>query len=130
MPYGWGEHVGELELWVTAVSEEAVFLEALRALGELLGNEGGESQSRDVAVAACDRALLFAGWLEELVFLAETEAFVPDALEELALSPGALRARVLGHRGAPPHLVKAVTLHRLAFEPDDDGWRARVVLDV
>jgi len=37
---------------------------------------------------------------------------------------------VVGHRGTPPHLIKAVTLHRLVFEPDDGGWRARVVLDV
>jgi SHS2 domain-containing protein len=130
VPYGWGEHTGELELWVTASSERGVFLEALRALVELLGNEGVENEWRDVAVAAADRPRLLAGWLEELAFLAETEGFVPERAEELVLAPAGVTARVVGHRGTPPHLIKAVTLHRLAFEPDDGGWRARVVLDV
>ena len=130
MPYGWGEHTGELELWVTASSEREVFLEALRAMVELLGNEGVERESRDVAVAGADRAVLLAEWLEELAFLAETEGFVPERAEELVLAPAGVTARVVGHHGTPPHLIKAVTLHRLAFEPDDRGWRARVVLDV
>jgi protein archease len=130
VPYGWGEHTGELELWVTASSEAEVFEEAVRAVAELLGDEGVERESRDVSVAAADRPRLLAGWLEELAFLAETEGFVPERAEELVLAPAGVAARVVGHRGTPPHLIKAVTLHRLAFEPDDGGWWARVVLDV
>ena len=61
---------------------------------------------------------------------AETEGFVPERAGELELDDGVLRATVRGHRGEPRHLVKAVTLHRLLFEPEGDGWRARVVLDV
>ena len=34
MAYGWGEHTGELELWVTGSSEAEVFAEALRAMGD------------------------------------------------------------------------------------------------
>jgi SHS2 domain-containing protein len=49
---------------------------------------------------------------------------------ELDLSDGVLRATVCGHRGDLRHLVKAVTLHRLLFAPEGNGWRARVVLDV
>jgi SHS2 domain-containing protein len=134
MAYGWGEHVGELVLWVQAGTEEGVFTEALRGMAELLADEapGGPAPSewREVDVRGDDRARLFAAWLEELAFLAETEGFVPDAVAELALEPGTLRARVGGHRGAPPHLVKAVTLHDLRFEPAADGWRARALLDV
>jgi SHS2 domain-containing protein len=36
---------------------------------------------------------------------------------------------VQGWEGAPPHLVRAATFHRLSFEPAGAGWRARVVLD-
>jgi SHS2 domain-containing protein len=132
--YGWGEHTGELELWVTAASERDVFEEALRAVAELLGDEDdaatGATSSRLVAVEGGDHARLLAGWLEELAFLAETEGFVAERAEELRLAPAGVSARVVGRVGAPPHLIKAVTLHRLAFEQADDGWRARVVLDV
>jgi len=37
---------------------------------------------------------------------------------------------VAGVLGEPPPLVKAVTYHRLAFEPSGERYVARVVLDV
>jgi SHS2 domain-containing protein len=134
MAYGWGEHVGELALWIEAASEEDVFAEALAALADLLAGDGSVGGSpaewREVAADGADRAVLLADWIEQLAFLAETEGFVPDAVDELVLAPGALRATVGGHRGAPPHLVKAVTYHGLRFERRGSGWRAEAVLDV
>jgi SHS2 domain-containing protein len=38
MSYRWLEHTSELELRIEAASEEAVFQEALEALGELIGD--------------------------------------------------------------------------------------------
>jgi SHS2 domain-containing protein len=129
--FRWIEHTGELALEIEAPTAEQVFADALAALAELLRNgEGASPQSRDVAVRAGDSAALFAAWLEELVFLAETEAFVPEAVESLELGDGELRARIRGRPGDPPHLVKAVTYHKLEFDPSDGGWRARAVLDV
>jgi archease protein family (MTH1598/TM1083) len=55
---------------------------------------------------------------------------VSVAVDRLRLEPASIRARVGGYRGDPPHLVKAVTYHRLTFGPSDGGWRANVVLDV
>jgi protein archease len=131
MTYGWAEHVGELELWVEASDEAGVFAEALRALGELLAERHMTGEELvDVMAEGGDRAALLAAWLEELLFLAETEGFVPERVEHLELEPNRVRARVAGRRGSPPHLVKAVTYHRLAFEPVDGGWRAAAVLDV
>jgi SHS2 domain-containing protein len=129
MTFGWAEHVGELELWVEAPGEEGVFAEALRALGELLATNGRPAE-RHVAAEGDDRAALLAAWLEELVFLAEIEGFVPEATESLVLEPRRVRARVAGRRGTPRHLVKAVTYHRLSFERVHNGWRAVAVLDV
>lgn len=131
MPFSWGEHVGELELSIAAATEEEVFAEAVRAVGELLCD--GEPQVRewrDMSVEGADRAVLLAEWLGELAFLAETEGFVPATVEELALAPAGLRARVGGQPGSPPHLIKAVTYHALRFAPAQGGWRAHVVLDV
>jgi SHS2 domain-containing protein len=131
--HGFDEHVGELQLWVTARTEEEVFVEALRAVADILdeGPTGGAAtEEREVALEADDRAVLLADWIGELAFLAETDAFVPNAVAALELRDGGLRARVRGHLGRPPHLVKAVTYHDLRFAPDGDGWRAQVVLDV
>jgi SHS2 domain-containing protein len=141
--FRWAEHTGELELEIEAGSEEAVYAAAVQAMSELL-EEAEEADgasrrgarapagatARDIAVEAPDRARLLAELLAELAFLAETEGFVPEALERLSVDGRRLEASVRGHRGDPPHLVKAVTYHRLAFDPEDEGWRATVVLDV
>jgi SHS2 domain-containing protein len=118
---------------VRAADEASVFVDALHALGELLSADAepsGKPDLLEVFVEGDERATLLAGWLEELSFLAETEGFTPERVERMALEPGRLRARVSGRREAPPHLVKAVTRHRLAFEPVEGGWEAVVVLDV
>jgi SHS2 domain-containing protein len=128
--YAWVDHTAELELRIEAASEELVLHDAMRALAELLGPAAGEPQAREVELRAADRAALLAEWLEELVFLAETESFVPRTAE-IALCNTSLSAVVHGETGEPRPLVKAVTYHGLTFERLAEGvWQARVVLDV
>ena len=135
--YRWMEHTGEVELEIESESERGVFAEALAAVSELLqdsdGDEPGAGEprvERAISVAAEDRPRLFAAWLGELAFLAETEGFVPAGLPELQVGDRIVHATVLGRIADPPHLIKAVTYHRLAFEPYGDHWRAQAVLDV
>ena len=116
---------------IEAPTEEAVFTEALHALRELLADDAkGEQLRRDLAVDASERASLLVGWLDELVYLAETEDLVPEEVDRIELSDRGLVARVRWRRGSPRHLVKGATYHRLAFERSDRGVRATVVLDV
>jgi SHS2 domain-containing protein len=128
--FRWLEHTAELELEIEASSEAAVFAEALAAFAELVDGGSGRPMTREVDVEADDRAMLLVDWLSELIYLSEVEQLVPERITALELGDGRLRATVEGHRGKPRHLVKGVTLHRLELRQDDDGWRARVVLDV
>jgi SHS2 domain-containing protein len=129
--YRWVDHTAEVELHIDAETREAVFTEALAAFAELVSrNDEGERAEHDVAIEAQDEAGLLVAWLEELVFLAETEDLVPVRVERLELSDGRLAAHVVGRRGRPAHLVKAVTYHGLEFAHQDGAWRAKVVLDV
>ena len=133
MGFRWAEHTGELELRVEAADERGVFAAALQALGELLAGDdraGAGRERYEVSAKGADRAVLLAAWLEELNYAAESEGLVPVAVEDLALEPARVRARVRGYRGRPPQLDKAVTYHRLEFDHDGDRWRARAVLDV
>jgi SHS2 domain-containing protein len=131
--YRWVEHTSELELEIEATSEDAVYCDAVDALAELLGEDGGgtgPAEPRRLTLEAPDRARLLAELLSELTFLAESERFVPVGLDELSAGPGRLEATVRGVDGHPRQLVKAVTYHRLTFEERDGAWRATVVLDV
>jgi SHS2 domain-containing protein len=129
--YRWLDHTAEVELEIQAPSESEVLGDAVRALAELLDfAEVSGEERRSVAVSAPDRPALLAGWLEELVLLAESEGFVATRLESVELRNRSLRATVGGALGDPPPIVKAITYHRLAFEPAEHGYLGRVVLDV
>ena len=131
MAYRWVEHTAELELEIDARDREGVFADALRAMAELLADEGyGDYVSREVSVEGGEPGALLVGWLDELVYLAETEDLIPDELEGIELSDGRLTASVRCHVGRPRHLVKAATYHRLVFKQSDGRLRATVVLDV
>lgn len=130
MSYRWVDHTAEVELEIEAASEREVLEEAMRALAELLGIEGSGDPVRTVSVGAADRPALLAAWIGELAFLAESEGFVATNVVDLELQAGGLNATVAGVLDEPPPLVKAVTYHRLTFEPAGGRYVARVVLDV
>jgi SHS2 domain-containing protein len=132
--YRWVDHTSEVELEIEAAGEREVFEEAARALAELLGvdatNVSDSGTERRLAAHATDRPALLAAWIEELAFLAEAEGFVVTRVVGLDLERDGFRATVAGVVDEPPPLVKAVTYHRLTFEPRGEGYVARVVLDV
>lgn len=131
MSYRWVPHTAELELELDAPSEEEIFADALRALGELLGGPSTGPPTRiELALSGGDRAVLLTDFIDELVFQAETEDLVPSELARIELTADALAASVVCRPGAPPHIVKGATYHRLAFGRDRSGVHARVVLDV
>jgi SHS2 domain-containing protein len=131
--YRWLEHTSEAELWIEDETAEAVLVEAAIALGDLLGERsGGEPVSHAISARADDLPALLVEWLSELVYLAESDGFVPERVAEISLADSSVRATVAGRRLEPQSLVKGVTYHRLEMAQEGDGgpWRARVVLDV
>jgi SHS2 domain-containing protein len=128
--YRFVEHTAELELELEAPSAEGVLLEALRAFAELVdGGAGGPADERPVDLSAGDLPALLAAWLDELLFLADTEHLVPEDAE-LSITGARVTGVVRVRRGEPRLLVKAITLHRLRLRPENGVWRGRVVLDV
>jgi SHS2 domain-containing protein len=127
--YRFVEHTAELELELEADSAEGVLEEALRAFRELAGPADGQRIERAVELEAGDAPALLAAWLDELLYLADTEGLVPERAE-LAVRGTHVTGVLHARRGEPRPLVKAVTLHRLRFRREDGVWRGRVVLDV
>jgi SHS2 domain-containing protein len=132
--YRWVNHTGELELELESDSARGLFREALLAFGALLAerteeDEGAAARHR-VSASAPDREALLAEWLGELAYLAEAEGLLPEAAEDIDLTGNTVEATVTGRKAFPPHLVKAVTYHRLGIWEEDEIWRARAVLDV
>jgi SHS2 domain-containing protein len=130
--YRWLDHTSERELWIEDEDPKAILGEAAIALGDLLREHpGGEPVTHPVSLSASDLPTLLVEWLQELVYLAENDGFVPERILKMDLSGSAVEALVAGQRTTPQTLVKGVTYHRLEFEQDEEGaWHARVILDV
>lgn len=137
------EHTAEVEVRLAAETLDDLLAEAARALGSLLRRGAvarGADFERDVVVRSTDEAALLVDWLNELVFLAETEKWIPSTVGDVRVEriEGAdegsaleARGRVAG-RGVDeaPSAVKAATMHGVRVERTDDGVRASVILDV
>ena len=87
---------------------------------------------RRIAVEAEDTAGLLVGWLRELLLLHEMRRFDYQGARFQTLDDNQLIARVGGGPDARPPVreIKGVTYHGLRVEPEDGGWRARVIFDV
>lgn len=93
---------------------------------------------RKLSLDAENPQSLLVNFLNELVFLIDTEGFLASSAE-VSAGPAdggwKLRASLKGETGAfKKHsrglLVKAATYHKLLLENKDGLWRARVILDI
>lgn len=128
------EHTAEVRLRIQAPSLAELLAEAGRALGAVeLGGEAARPVGawRRVEVRSADRDALLVDWLNELVFLAETERWVPVDFQMLTVTATTVRARVRGVRlPESPARVKAATFHGLRIAETPAGLAADVILDV
>ena len=131
MTYEWRSHTAEVELHIDAPTREEVYADSIDAFGRLVElGDGGEPAQHELAVDGHDPGDVLVALLEELIYLADTQSFVPERVDALSVDPNGLRVTLTGRYGPLDPLVKAATYHGLAFEPYEGGWRARVILDV
>jgi SHS2 domain-containing protein len=90
-----------------------------------------------VSLSAPSLELLLYDWLSELIFRKDRdgEVFVAAHVEIRGDGPYHLAARLEGGKIEPGATElrsdpKAVTFHQFALRQVDDGWRARIVIDI
>lgn len=136
------EHTADLGLEVVAPSLEELFTAgALGLAGVLLGSEDGAAGDqrgatvwRELALEAPDTEALLVEWLRELLYIQITEVLLFATARFETLEGSRLVARVGFDRpsdAAPlERELKGVTYHDLEVSRRDDGWFARIVLDL
>jgi SHS2 domain-containing protein len=140
MPYRTLEHTADLAIEVMGASLEELFAESLFALTDCMTRveRVRPRESREVALVAPALDQLLVVFLNEGIWLHETEALVfseadlsvAEGDQEWSLT-GNLRGEVFDlHRHGLKTLIKAVTYHQLSVGPGPDGWIARVIFDI
>ena len=126
------EHTADWELEVWAPDMPALLEEAARGMYELMNVElaGGPRQHRRIVLDAGDLEQLLVEFLDELLYLGESEELGCDRFR-LAVEGARLEAMVEGVPiVAHGKEIKAVTYHRLEIEETEDGLQTRIVFDV
>jgi len=128
------EHPGEVRLHLQAATLGELAMVAGRALAELeLGHVPGPARGpwREVVVSGRDREATLVHWLNELIYLAETERWVGVEFAVTRATETELGMRLRGVVvDEAPARVKAATFHGLRIAVVSDGVEADVVLDV
>lgn len=140
------DHTADLGLRVCSETLEQLFIDAARGLAAMIVENPDQlagQTSMTLEVEGGHERLddwLF-DWLSELLYLFETEHFVPAEIQVRMTQDDdrlLLTATVAGERLDPQaprlrleHEVKAITYHHLEVRHDKDGqWRATVIVDI
>jgi SHS2 domain-containing protein len=128
------DHTSETVLRLHAPDLDQLFAEAALAFARLEQggiSDTGEEQVRTVRLDGADPAGLLADFLNELIWLAETERLVPRSARVRITPPASLTGELrLSRLTRTPSLVKAATRHNLTFDLTPDGAVAEITLDV
>lgn len=129
------EHTADLAFELWGPTEADVLVQGMRAVCDELtdGHRPSDADRRAVTLEALDPADRLVRWLNEILYLATVQGFVPR-WAEIVLSDGLLRAVLFGQDDAHHLLhteIKSATYHDLVLAKQPDGqWRATVVMDV
>lgn len=130
-------HTADIGLEATAPGCGELFVAIAEGFKVLLFGDSAATAGfrHEVRLQAGDVAELLVAWLNEILFLCESERLVPATFEIVELTGQELVATVSGERfDAARHIVertaKAVTYHRLVVEESQGRWYARVYIDL
>jgi SHS2 domain-containing protein len=127
-------HVGEAAIRLRGASIADILEQAALALTELVWPgrpPPGPERVHEIALDAPDPAALLIDWLNELLYLAERDRWLPSRIHVHEATPTHLSATAYGPvLERAPSLVKAATWHGLRFDPQDGGFEAEVLLDI
>lgn len=131
------EHTADVGIIAYGVELNEAFANAAYAMFTLIADleEVQEQVSREIEVQAEDQESLVVIWLNELLYLLDTEGIVFKRFEITWLDENSLKAKAYGEpldagrhniRGG----VKAATYYMLRVAKDNDGYSVQVIFDI
>jgi len=130
------DHTADIGIAAYGADLKEAFANAAYALFSLMVDleDVGDAICHEVEVIAEERMDLLVAWLNELIYLFETENMLFKRFEIGELTETRLRSSCYGEKIDPLHhkikaAVKAATYHMLKIE-EGDGFRVQVLFDI
>lgn len=138
-PYEVFEHTADVGLHAYGRDLPELFCHAAQGMESLMvvPEQIQPKTTREVTVEAHDHLSLLISWLDELIFLFDTQFLLVRDVEILDLTETRLQARVTGEaydaqRHELASAIKAVTWHEAAITRDEanGSYQARIIFDI
>jgi SHS2 domain-containing protein len=131
------EHTADMGIEAVGDSLGDLFAQAAHGLMEMIAGDAKADprEEKILEPTATDSGELLVNWLNEILFLFETQGFFPADFKIEDAGEEHLRARVRGEPFDPQRHqvereVKSVTYHMLKVEPANGKWLAEVYVDL
>jgi SHS2 domain-containing protein len=135
--YEFIEHTADLGFKAYGASLEKLFAHSAEAFFEALVTLESvkEKMERSIQVEADALDNLMVSWLNELLYLYETERLVFKSFQITWIKDYQLKANAQGEVLNPARHeiktgIKAVTYHQLYVKEREKGWEAQVIFDI
>jgi SHS2 domain-containing protein len=137
LPYEAFDHTADIGLHAYGPTLPELFSNAAAGMESLLvAPEHIEQRvSREISAEGHDLVSLLVAWLNELIFLFDTEYLLFNRFEISEFTDTHLRATAWGEpydaqRHELSSAIKAVTWHEASVESEADGYKARIIFDI
>lgn len=143
MTYQLIEHTADIGIKVEAGSLTDLFKEAAKGLFSTIGEtvddgtaDPAPAAEHHIEIAGTDREELFVNWLNELLFLFETEYILFNSFQIHSLNEESLTASVSGEYFTPDTFdpdcdPKAVTYSGISIQRNSNGcWQTEFIIDI
>ncbi len=131
------EHTADVGILAYGKDLKQTFANAAKGMFSLItdSKKVRTSSTREVTLTAIDRENLLVEWLNELVYLFDTEGFLSKKFDILELDDNHIKAIVSGEKTDPTRHkirigIKATTYHMLEIKQTENGLTARVIFDI
>ena len=136
-PYEVFEHTADIGLHAYGSTLSELFIHAAQGMESLMVSpEQIRIQvSREIEVDGHDSVSLLIAWLNELIYLFDTEYLIFCKFEIESFTETRVRGTASGEpydaqRHELSSAIKAVTWHEAAIEQTDGGYKARLIFDI
>jgi SHS2 domain-containing protein len=136
-PYEVFEHTADVGLHAYGQDLTELFIHAAQGMEDLMVplEQIRTVTSREISVEGHDAVSLLIAWLDELIFLFDTEYlllrdFTIDSITATHLVAHASGEPYDAQRHELSSAIKAVTWHEAAINFTDQGYQARIIFDI
>lgn len=131
------DHTADVGLRVVGATPADTFAALAEGMVDFMVDRAGiePAERRTVAVRGDGWEDLLVRWLEEILYLYESEGFVPQSVRVVDIDPDRIQGELLGAPLDPAHhelgiQIKAVTYHGLLAQETPEGFGAQVIFDI